>query len=219
MVNGLLMSKTSPYFNLVQRLWGDVQAPRGSGETYGFPIDYNWRDLGVVKSLLFKSRPSAIGWFVVSFAIDAVKGHAGRAFAHISQEGIERLPPFADADAARSVSCESGLIGVRATRQHASPNAVGSRFCQAVAALRRARLCPLPLETATGFGSSHFKRCFGHGLLDAAVAHDLSVMDCVPLRVFSVSSFANDNESAEPLTGFNHTTFRHTSTPLERAIS
>ena len=92
--------------------------------------------------LLGAGRPLAIGRHVTERVVGTIDGQAGRRMTHVGEKAEKRMltvlaeaPPFADGDGnivASAVIGVAAMSRVKATRQHASPNTIGTSLREAV---------------------------------------------------------------------------------------
>lgn len=86
-----------------------------------------WAGASPVRVLLGERGPAAIAWFVVPGRVrPAVKRHALRPVAHVSEETAEFKPSFADSDAAATVVRVRGVPLVEAPGDHPGPGVMRS---------------------------------------------------------------------------------------------
>ena len=77
-------------------------------------------------------RPSAVAWFVISVAVDAVESLTVRPVAHARVEVFEVEPLFTDSDAPAAVEWIAAMARIEATLLHAAPRTISRSVVPAV---------------------------------------------------------------------------------------
>lgn len=78
-------------------------------------------DMALVICLLLARSPTAVARLVVPIVVDAINGCTGWTRAHVSQEGVERLPSPANRNSATAVILVADASGIRAALMHGAP--------------------------------------------------------------------------------------------------
>ena len=124
----------------LKRPSGDAFSHRGFADAeLSRPISQTQRDASEGEpsgdrpiEVLFSLRgPAAVLWRVTGRVIDAFKGRAQRARAHVGQKVVESQPAVTDLDAFATVIRKHRIFGIAAAGQHPCPTSVfaGAAVC------------------------------------------------------------------------------------------
>ena len=148
-----------------------------------------------VVRLLLCCGPLAIGRFVMAFIVNAVKRVArGWSFAHVIEEGLERLTPrWADSNSSAAVANIGRQAWIFATLNHVLPSVV---FRNAIHAMRAMRdHVPFASVASTRCGRASTEQRAGDRLFDAAIAA------ADPFRRVRFRDSRQSHEASKPLIG------------------
>jgi len=135
----------------------ETAAPVRNGVSLAVNRDLS--DSGLLVVLLNPSRPLAVAWLVMAFAVDSLQSVLGRrSRSHVGNEVREGVKPaVANVDSTASVT----WMGTKAAAfAHGAPNAVFGRIAGSVRAKASAGL--VALKTAAAFGVSAIQLVRGY---------------------------------------------------------
>src|SRR5579859_11850 len=90
----------------------------------------------LVLALFARGGPTAVAWLVVPVVVDPINGPTSRAFAHVGEKVLERVPALAHRDPATAVVVVGDVAGISAPIKHVFPRPVSGRITQAVPGVR-----------------------------------------------------------------------------------
>ena len=133
-----------------------------------------------IPQLFFFDRPPAIFWTVALLVIDAVnRMFRGWTFAHVSEEGLEGMPPLrANQNPARSVVAIGRFFGVVATLKHVSPNLILTAFRHSVFGKEESGRFPLKAATTLAMSTAQESPSNDNGISTSAATQPADSPKC-----------------------------------------
>ena len=144
----------------------------------------------LVAGLIRRGRPPAVGGFVVTVAVDALKGQPGRALAHVRQKVQRALQPgVAYANASPTIVWKLLVRWILAPRFHVDPYVVFLSSCEPMSQIGFGR--PFLLQAAAGLDRAGAKMKGADNLRFAAITAAIPIVGSSAL-----SGKAGNNQTA-----------------------